>query len=59
MANLIAIGGIIMLILIIPFAEAGISDSVFSMALEKYGFAEIGAVLSFIVLIAAFSCANS
>jgi AAT family amino acid transporter len=50
---------ILLLILIIPFAEAGISDSVFSMALAKYGFQEVAAVLSFIVLTAAFSCANS
>ncbi|WML67229.1 MAG: hypothetical protein METHP_00734 [Methanoregula sp. SKADARSKE-2] len=50
---------ILLLILIIPFAEAGISDSVFSSALAQYGFAEIAAVLSFIVLTAAFSCANS
>jgi len=50
---------IILLILIIPFAEAGISDSVFSTALAKYGFTEVAAVLSFIVLTAAFSCANS
>ncbi|MEI8332158.1 MAG: hypothetical protein WCF90_11020 [Methanomicrobiales archaeon] len=34
------------------------SDSIFSIALEKYGFAEIGAILSFIVLTAASSWAN-
>jgi len=50
---------ILLLILIIPFSEAGISDSVFSMALEKYGLSQVAAVLSFIVLTAAFSCANS
>lgn len=50
---------ILLLVLIIPFAEAGLSDSVFSVALAKYGFSEVAAVLSFIVLTAAFSCANS
>ncbi|PKG32958.1 MAG: amino acid permease [Methanoregula sp.] len=50
---------ILFLILIIPFAEAGLTDSVFSTALAKYGFQEAAAVLSFIVLTAAFSCANS
>jgi len=50
---------IILLILIMPFAEAGLSDSIFSTALAKYGFTEVAAVLSFIVLTAAFSCANS
>jgi AAT family amino acid transporter len=50
---------ILFLILIIPFAEAGLTDSVFSTALARYGFQEAAAVLSFIVLTAAFSCANS
>ena len=50
---------ILLLILIIPYAEAGLSDSVFSTALSMYGFQEAAAVLSFIVLTAAFSCANS
>jgi len=50
---------IFFLILIIPFAEAGLTDSVFSTALAKYGFQEAAAILSFIVLTAAFSCANS
>lgn len=50
---------IILLILIIPFAEAGLTDSVFSTALARYGFTEVAAILSFIVLTAAFSCANS
>ncbi len=50
---------ILLLILIIPYAEAGLTDSVFSTALAKYGFSEAAAILSFIVLTAAFSCANS
>jgi len=43
----------------LPFAEAGLTDSVFSTALARYGFQETAAVLFFIVLTAAFSCANS
>jgi len=50
---------IFLLILIIPYAEAGLTDSVFSTALSMYGFQEAAAILSFIVLTAAFSCANS
>lgn len=50
---------ILLLILIIPYTEAGLTDSVFSTALAMYGFQEAAAVLSFIVLTAAFSCANS
>jgi len=50
---------ILFLILIIPYAEAGLTDSVFSTALARYGFTETAAILSFIVLTAAFSCANS
>lgn len=50
---------ILLLVLIIPFSEAGLTDSVFSTALAKYGFTEVAGILSFIVLTAAFSCANS
>ncbi len=50
---------ILLLVLILPFSEAGLEDSVFSVALAKYGFTEVAGVLSFIVLTAAFSCANS
>ncbi|HWQ65535.1 MAG TPA: amino acid permease [Methanospirillum sp.] len=50
---------ILLLVMILPYSEAGLEDSVFSMALAKYGFTEVAGVLSFIVLTAAFSCANS
>ncbi|PWR71785.1 amino acid permease [Methanospirillum stamsii] len=50
---------ILLLVMILPYSEAGLEDSVFSLALAKYGFTEIAGVLSFIVLTAAFSCANS
>jgi AAT family amino acid transporter len=50
---------ILLLVMILPYSEAGLSDSVFSLALAKYGFTEIAGILSFIVLTAAFSCANS
>ena len=50
---------ILLLVMILPYSEAGLQDSVFSMALSKYGFTEVAGILSFIVLTAAFSCANS
>lgn len=50
---------ILLLAMILPFTEAGLEDSVFSVALAKYGFTEVAGVLSFIVLTAAFSCANA
>lgn len=50
---------ILLLVMILPYSEAGLSDSVFSLALAKYGFTEVAGILSFIVLTAAFSCANS
>jgi len=50
---------ILLLVMILPYSEAGLQDSVFSMALAKYGFTEVAGILSFIVLTAAFSCANS
>ena len=50
---------ILLLVMILPYQEAGLQDSVFSVALAKYGFTEIAGLLSFIVLTAAFSCANS
>ena len=40
---------ILLLVMILPFSEANLQDSVFSMALAKYGFTEIAGVLSFIV----------
>lgn len=50
---------ILLLVMILPYSEANLQDSVFSMALAKYGFTEVAGILSFIVLTAAFSCANS
>lgn len=48
-----------LLVAILPWQEAGLEESVFSLALKKYGLGWAGAVFSFVVLTAAVSCANS
>lgn len=50
---------IILILLIVPTGEAGLSESIFSYALAKYNLGFLAAVMSGIVLIAAFSCANT
>lgn len=50
---------LILLLLIIPYQEAGIDGSIFSYALEKYGLNQLAGILSVVVMIAAFSCANA
>ncbi|MEG0156322.1 MAG: amino acid permease, partial [Anaerovoracaceae bacterium] len=50
---------LLLLLLILPYGEAGIDGSVFSYTLEKYGLNELAGVLSVVVMIAAFSCANT
>lgn len=47
------------LVLIFPWQKAGISNSVFADALNMYGLKWAGAVISFVTLSAALSCANS
>ncbi len=47
------------LVLIFPWQKAGISNSIFSEALNSYGFHWAGAIMSFVTLTAALSCANS
>lgn len=50
---------LILLILIVPYQEAGIDGSIFSYTLEKYGLNWLAGILSVVVMIAAFSCANT
>lgn len=50
---------LLLLLLIVPYQEAGIDGSIFSMTLEKYGLTTLAGILSVVVMIAAFSCANT
>jgi AAT family amino acid transporter len=50
---------VMLLVGIIPYTDAGLNESVFAMALDRYGFRWAGAVFSFVVLTAAISCSNS
>lgn len=48
-----------LLVMILPYEDASLEDSVFSMALASYGLRWAAGFFSVIVMIAAFSCANS
>ena len=48
-----------MLTLIVPYAEAGLDESIFAFALAKYGLNWAAGIFTFVTLVAAFSCANS
>lgn len=48
-----------MLTLILPYAEAGLQDSIFALTLGAYGLDWAAGLFTFVTLIAAFSCANS
>lgn len=48
-----------LLSLIFPWQSAGLSGSVFAVALEKYGLNSFGHLFSFLVIAGALSCANS
>lgn len=50
---------VFMLVLILPWTEAGVSSSVFATALGRYGLNWAGGLFSFVALTAAISCANS
>ncbi len=50
---------ILLLVLLIPFSQAGVEDSIFSITLQKYGLGWLAAGVSVVIIIAAFSCANS
>lgn len=48
-----------LLISILPWDQATLSESVFAAALSKYGLSKISSVFAFVVLTAAISCSNS
>ncbi len=49
----------LLLALVFPWQEAGLSGSVFSAVMERYGFPKIGHAFSFLIIAGALSCANS
>ena len=50
---------IIILTLIVPYAKAGLDESIFAYTLGAYGLKWAAGLFTVIILIAAFSCANS
>jgi len=50
---------ILLLVLLVPFSQSGVDNSIFSVTLEKYGLGWLAAGVSVVIIIAAFSCANS
>ncbi len=50
---------LLLLVMILPYSEAGLADSVFSTALAKYGIDWAAIMFTIVTMIAAFSCANS
>jgi AAT family amino acid transporter len=56
---LIYIVPMILLVMILPYNEAGLDESCFAYALEVYGLKWAGIFFNIIVLVSAFSCANS
>ena len=49
---------VFLLVLIFPWQKMNLNDSVFALALRSYHLETIGALFAFVILIAAFSCAN-
>lgn len=50
---------ITLLVSLLPWDQASLSESVFAAALAAHGFSDLGALFSFVVLTAAVSCSNS
>ena len=50
---------ITLLISILPWDEATLTESVFAAALHRYGFDWLGYMFAFVILTAAISCSNS
>lgn len=48
-----------LLVLIFPWQKASLSGSIFSIALDSYGFKSIAHIFSFFIIAGALSCANS
>ncbi|MDD2190200.1 MAG: amino acid permease [Eubacteriales bacterium] len=50
---------VFMLTLIVPYAEAGLNESIFAYTLGVYGLKWAAGMFTIVTLVAAFSCANS
>lgn len=50
---------VFLLTLIVPYAKAGLDESIFAYTLGAYGLEWAAGLFTFVTLIAAFSCANS
>ncbi|OHT06193.1 Amino acid permease family protein [Tritrichomonas foetus] len=50
---------VLCLILIVPYEQANLEESIFAFALKSYGLEWAAQIFTFITLVAAFSCANS
>ena len=50
---------ITLLVFLIPSTEAGLDDSIFAVVLKNYGLGPIAWIFTAIVIVAAFSCANT
>lgn len=50
---------VLLLVSILPWGEAGLTESVFAAALNRHGFRWAAGLFSFVVLTAAVSCSNS
>jgi AAT family amino acid transporter len=50
---------VFVLTMIVPYAEAGLDESIFAYTLSVYGLKGIAGMFTIVTLVAAFSCANS
>lgn len=50
---------VFLLVLIFPWQKMNLEDSVFALALQTYHLDKLAALFAFVILVAAFSCANS
>lgn len=50
---------VFLLVLIFPWQKMNLEDSVFALVLQTYHLDKLAALFAFVVLVAAFSCANS
>jgi AAT family amino acid transporter len=57
--NLIYLIPVFVLTLVVPYAEAGLDESIFAATLGAYGLKWAAGLFTIVTLVAAFSCANS
>jgi AAT family amino acid transporter len=50
---------LILIVLLLPTAEAGIDGSIYATVLTKYGLTQLAGVFSIVIFVAAFSCSNA